>query len=760
MCRRDLFTESMKALLFCVILAIPSLSRADGPLKVHPENPRYLTDDSGRAIYLTGSHTWLNFQDGGTVQQPRIFDYPAYLSFLKTHNHNFVRLWTWEGSAWTWNKPDAFTNLSPTLYAPGGADIKSENDGKRRFDLTKFNQPYFDRLRDRVIAAGERDFIVGVELFEGFSIAAKAKMALKENGSPWFSHPFHRDNNINGIDGDLNMDDQGYEVHSLQSPEITRLQEAYVRKLIDTVNDLDNVIYEISNESHGASTPWQYHWIHFIREYEKTKPKQHLVWMSFQWDGFDRGTNATLYGSEAEIISPADHDEKGFLTAPPVSNGSKVIILDTDHIKPPDRERLDWVWKTFTRGMHSLLMDDPFLDVKSEKDMVGAEGTRLAMGDTLAYAKRIDLAATEPTDDPVHCSTGFCLRHAGHEYLVYQPVTGPVTAGSVTAGPFTVLLETGAYRYEWFDARNHEVVSRGTIYAEGGEFEFTPPFETEAVLYLKNTDDLAGSGPGPGDVFREYHWTKDNQPHFVTGNSLNPRYPNKARTIKVSLDLDLEQAVRADVVIEHWTGHYGSSGKEIQYWQHEYRFTDLARHVGTATASPHEVTWDTQWVPDQDQPIRLMARITDASGLITMTPVVGGLNFARDRSVRMFAASNMPEGFRSRLGKSETCTIQVDSDLAGARAARIVVSAHASHELPGELGLNGKVLTTIPPSRPHFGVEVDTQFDVPLDLLQTGKNTFFAASETKAHPLAIMWPGPVLLVEFPRTDESSKSLPR
>src|SRR5678815_18433 len=40
-------------------------SPAQGPLRVHPTNPRYFTDGSGKAIYLTGSHTWNNFQDGG-----------------------------------------------------------------------------------------------------------------------------------------------------------------------------------------------------------------------------------------------------------------------------------------------------------------------------------------------------------------------------------------------------------------------------------------------------------------------------------------------------------------------------------------------------------------------------------------------------------------------------------------------------------------------------------------------------------------------
>jgi hypothetical protein len=46
------------------------LETAMGPLRVHPDNPRYFTDGSGRAIYLTGSHTWANLQDTGVAPEP------------------------------------------------------------------------------------------------------------------------------------------------------------------------------------------------------------------------------------------------------------------------------------------------------------------------------------------------------------------------------------------------------------------------------------------------------------------------------------------------------------------------------------------------------------------------------------------------------------------------------------------------------------------------------------------------------------------
>ena len=50
---------------------------ARGPLCVHPDNPRYFTDGTGKAVYLTGAHTWnnlvgLGLRDVGHAGQPRV----------------------------------------------------------------------------------------------------------------------------------------------------------------------------------------------------------------------------------------------------------------------------------------------------------------------------------------------------------------------------------------------------------------------------------------------------------------------------------------------------------------------------------------------------------------------------------------------------------------------------------------------------------------------------------------------------------------
>jgi len=58
--------------------ATASTPGTQGPLRRHPNNPRYFTDGSGRAIYLTGSHTWANLVDIGPSDPPPRFDFDAY----------------------------------------------------------------------------------------------------------------------------------------------------------------------------------------------------------------------------------------------------------------------------------------------------------------------------------------------------------------------------------------------------------------------------------------------------------------------------------------------------------------------------------------------------------------------------------------------------------------------------------------------------------------------------------------------------------
>ena len=440
-----------------------SRTPASGPLRVHPDNPRYFTDGSGKAVYLTGSHTWSNLSDMGSADPPPSFDFDAYLDFLDHLNHNFIRLWTWESPRWQPGhyRPGETHTVAPHPFARTGPGNAA--DGKSKFDLTKYDRDYFDRLRRRVTAAQERGIYVSVMLFEGWGVQFA--------GQAWETHPFHPANNVNGIDGDANGDGKGLDIHTLANRKVTTLQETYVRKVIDTVGDSDNVLYEISNENHTPSTPWQYHMIDYIHRYESGKPKQHPVGMTFQYKG---GSNRTLFESPAEWISP--NPEGGYRDNPPAADGSKVILTDTDHLWGIGGNQA-WVWKSFLRGLNPLFMDPYDGTVIGNRFDTKWDAVRKSLGHTRRFAERMNLAAMTPGSDLA--SSGYCLAHASAdegEYLVYAPKGEKVTV-DLSATP-------GKLEAEWFNPTKETSTDPGSI--DGGATRtLEAPFAGDAVLWLK-----------------------------------------------------------------------------------------------------------------------------------------------------------------------------------------------------------------------------------------------------------------------------------
>jgi hypothetical protein len=298
-------------------------------------------------------------------------------------------------------------------------------------------------------------------LFEGW--------ALQFAADAWANHPFHPRNNVNGINGDTDGDGKAVEVHELADPKITALQEAYVRKVVETVGDLDNVLYEISNENHPASTEWQYHMIRFIKEVERGRPQQHPVGMTFQYRG---GDNATLFDSPADWVSP--NPDGGYKDDPPVNDGRKVILNDTDHLWGIGGNS-GWVWKSFLRGHHPLFMDPYDGKVLAKPFDPDFDPVRRSLGQTLRFAERLDLAAMVPTRDVA--STGFCLAAPGRAYLIYLPEGGNVSVDLAGA--------SGRFSVEWLHPETGQTKT-GDAVDGGGKKSLASPFEHgDAVLLLE-----------------------------------------------------------------------------------------------------------------------------------------------------------------------------------------------------------------------------------------------------------------------------------
>jgi hypothetical protein len=437
---------------------------ASGPLRRLESNPRYFTDGSGRAILLVGSHNWHNFQDNGhrlpTSDDPApAFDYEAYLDLLERHGHNFFRLWRWEAPKWTDAQPTGMIKYSqPHPWRRTGPGLAA--DGKSKFDLESFDPAYFDRLKERITKARDRGMYVSIMLFEGWEL---------QFTDAWKYHPFHAPNNINGIDPD--PAGRGLLFNQLRDDaagkKVLALQEAYVRKVIDTVGDLDNVLYEICNEAGVYSTRWQYHLIDFVHDYEKAKGKPHPVGMTFQYPG---ATNKILIDSPADWISPnPGTPEEAYKDRPSARYVGKVIVNDTDHLWGHTGGDSVCVWKSFTRGLNVLFMEE------LTPSPTWQDSARVAMGQVRSFADHIDLAHMIPMPDQV--GTGYLLAAPGREYLAYQD-------GSL--GEFGISLQGDDVTYEvtWYDTNNSRFVP-GKPIKGGGRRLLTTPFPGPAAVHLK-----------------------------------------------------------------------------------------------------------------------------------------------------------------------------------------------------------------------------------------------------------------------------------
>jgi len=459
------------------------------PLRALSNNPNYFTDGGGKAVYLTGSHTWNDFQDWGTDDAPQPFDFTAYLKMLVTHNHNFTLLWQTELPAFRGlptkpsASPDFFVTPQPwQRTGPGPA-----SDGKLKFDLTKFNQAYFDRLLDRVQQLNAAGIYAGVYLFSGEWLL---RFRFAGDG-----YPFTGSNNVNGID-----DGGGTASVTMTAPNsMTAFQDAYVKKVVDTLNDQPNVLWIVSQEAPPGSEWWNSHLISLTRSYEAGKPLQHPI----GYGVLANNNDATIVNSDADWIAPAAR------ISPTASCGTghpacKVNINDSDHSyfgmwnDSPQVNR-NYFWINFTQGNQTLFMDPYVVFYPREKrnlcpDPVHGIGSapdprwdnvRDTMGRIRSYANRMNLAAMATRGNL--SSTGHALASsdsANPEFLVYAPSGGNFTVNlSSVAGQLTV---------EWMNPATGAKTAGAAIHG-GTTIAFTSPFSGDAVLYLKGKTSGAPS---------------------------------------------------------------------------------------------------------------------------------------------------------------------------------------------------------------------------------------------------------------------------
>ncbi|HWR54293.1 MAG TPA: DUF6298 domain-containing protein [Bryobacteraceae bacterium] len=227
------------------------------PFRLHPANPHYFEYKGKPTVLITSGEHY-----GAVLNLD--FNYPRYLETLKkdglNHTRTFVGNYREVPGSFNIERnslapaPARFSSPWPRSGEPGGMD------GLNKFDLSKWNDAHFKRLKDFVRQAAKRGIIVEINLFCPFYEEVL-----------WQWSPMNARNNVNGI-GQVKRE----EVYTLKDEGLTRLQDGLVRKIVSELRPFDNLYYEIANEPYfgGITLEWQAHIARVIREADG---ERHLI---------------------------------------------------------------------------------------------------------------------------------------------------------------------------------------------------------------------------------------------------------------------------------------------------------------------------------------------------------------------------------------------------------------------------------------------------------------------------------------------------
>lgn len=155
-------------------------------------------------------------------------------------------------------------------------------DGLSRYDLTRYNPWYFNRLRT-FARLGERK---GLVLLNNHYFQHN----ILEAGAHWADFPWRSANNINNTGfpepvpyaGDKRIF-QAHLFYDVTHPVRRKLHEAYIRHHLETLSDCPNVIHMTSGEYTGPVSFTQF-WLDTIGQWERETGKQVLTALSCTYD--------------------------------------------------------------------------------------------------------------------------------------------------------------------------------------------------------------------------------------------------------------------------------------------------------------------------------------------------------------------------------------------------------------------------------------------------------------------------------------------
>jgi hypothetical protein len=483
-------TRAVPRLLLSIAMAAtvaaPAAAQSGRTLRLHPDNPRYFLYQRKPTVLITSGEHY-----GAVLNQD--FNYIPYLAELEKRRFNLTR--TFSGSYV--EIPGSFKIQRNTLAPVQGRFIcpwarsttPGYPGGGNKFDLTKWDDAYFKRLKDFVRQAGRRGVVVELVLFCPFY-----------EDSMWNHSPMNAANNVNGVGNVPRL-----EALTLKDSSLVAVQEAMVRKIVEELKGAPNLYYEICNEPYfgGVTLDWQARIAQVIAEAESSLP-----------------------------------EERRHLIAQNIANGAKkvespnplVSIFNFHYASPPDAvaqnrdlNRVIGFDETGFRGTRDL----PY---RSDAwDFLMAGGAVYSNLDYSFTAEKPD--GTAPVTDPTPGGGGPSLRsqlQTLHDFMRsidfhrMRPDSRVIKSGTPEGGSARALVDpgkayaiyikggpqatlsltvpAGKYTAEWINPRSGNVDKIELIKHEGGELKVQSPLYVEdvALRVLARKPEFKLPFPVPG----------------------------------------------------------------------------------------------------------------------------------------------------------------------------------------------------------------------------------------------------------------------
>jgi hypothetical protein len=447
------------------------------PITIHPANNRVFLFRGRPRVFVCATEHY-----GAVLNRP--FRFEPYLQEAARCSQTLTRLFLLfrelqtPRNPYSTCKPESADYISPFARTGPGLAL----DGEPKFDLSRWNEEFFERLHRFITMAGERDVAVEIVL-----------LSNTYHESVWALNPMNPANNVNGM-----PDFVWPEYMTLKQETVWQWQRRYIKKVVSELNGYDNIVYEVCNEPIGGYTyqggattrqdvdTWQTRIMELVRSTEGKLGTRHLIagqqagfpdpWEqpmteSFTDLGFDIVNNHplpnTTYRGKSYNLGPFISKRlhlqqvRDFCLA--TSGEAKPLSLDEDNVASCYADQEAWTihrkraWMALMCGCHYDYID---FSIRVGRE-AGTEESRAAIRTWMGFLSRfihsLDVVSAKPMSGCVKQSPEHTLTAAlvvpGREYAIYIAdgrEHDQAGAGEAIAGSLIVEIEPGTYGLSCF----------------------------------------------------------------------------------------------------------------------------------------------------------------------------------------------------------------------------------------------------------------------------------------------------------------------